>query len=195
MEGDEEMEVIANKIVNYLDIDELNWNDLDRMQMVLGMQILIHNIIMISAILLTAKISGILGESIILLTAYGILKITAGGIHFKKSLACLLGTGCFIFAGVCISRQLHIHLAYITLTYAVCMMIIAIVGPQGTKNNPILADDYEKLRKRAVFITFFYFLITLFFAIFYEKTLYLLVVAVVFETFSLIPAFIKNCCS
>ncbi len=64
------MEVIANKIVNYLDIDELNWNDLDRMQMVLGMQILIHNIIMISAILLTAKISGILGESIILLTAY-----------------------------------------------------------------------------------------------------------------------------
>lgn len=70
MEGDEKMEVIANKIVNYLDIDELNWNDLDRMQMVLGMQILIHNIIMISAILLTAKISGILGESIILLTAY-----------------------------------------------------------------------------------------------------------------------------
>lgn len=74
-------------------------------------------------------------------------------------------------------------------------MIIAIVGPQGTKNNPILAEDYEKLRKRAVFITFLYFLITLFFAIFYKKTLYLLVVAVVFETFSLIPAFIKNCCS
>ena len=43
----------------------------------------------------------ILGESIILLTAYGILKITAGGIHLKKNSACLLGTGCFIFASCC----------------------------------------------------------------------------------------------
>ena len=100
------METITNKIIGYLDSDENIWDDVDRARMALGLQVLIHNFIMISVILIIAQMVGILGEAVILLVAYGLLKITAGGIHFKKSVTCLLGTGVFVIAGVLASRQL-----------------------------------------------------------------------------------------
>lgn len=34
------MEAIANKIVSYLDTDQTIWNDIKRMQMILGVQVL-----------------------------------------------------------------------------------------------------------------------------------------------------------
>lgn len=94
------METITNKIIGYLDSDENIWDDVDRARMALGLQVLIHNFIMISVILIIAQMVGIPGEAVILLVAYGLLKITAGGIHFKKSATCLLGTGVFVIAGV-----------------------------------------------------------------------------------------------
>ncbi len=34
------MEIITNRIVKYLDADETIWNDVDRMYMVLGLEVL-----------------------------------------------------------------------------------------------------------------------------------------------------------
>lgn len=114
------MEAIANRIISYLDNDETIWNDMERMRMNLGLQIIIHNIVMIGTILLVSKITGIFLDAIVLLTAYGALKMTAGGIHFKKSLTCLIGTGIFVVSGVLISKQLNIeifHICYLLLWY------------------------------------------------------------------------------
>lgn len=61
------MEKIANQIIKYLDDDRTSWDDLDRMRMNLGIQVLMHNIIMIGTILLIAHISGILWEAMFLL--------------------------------------------------------------------------------------------------------------------------------
>ena len=52
------METMANKIVNYLDTDRKIWNEMDRMRMILGVQILIQKIIMIGAILIATQIDG-----------------------------------------------------------------------------------------------------------------------------------------
>ena len=41
------METITNKIIGYLDSDENIWDDVDRARMALGLQVLIHNFIMI----------------------------------------------------------------------------------------------------------------------------------------------------
>ena len=46
------MEKIANQIIKYLDDDRTSWDDLDRMRMNLGIQVLMHNIIMIGTILI-----------------------------------------------------------------------------------------------------------------------------------------------
>ncbi len=62
------METIANKIVDYLDADKVIWNEPDRMRMSLGIQVLIHNFIMIGTILIVAQIAGMFLESAILLT-------------------------------------------------------------------------------------------------------------------------------
>ena len=186
------METIANRIANYLDADRTIWSDIDRMRMVLGIQVLLHNIIMVGTILFAAKITGTFWETVILLTAYGVLKMEAGGVHFKKSSACLLGTGIFVEAGVVISRQLNLNLIHIALVYAVCLIVLAIIGPQGTENNPISEKNYEKLRKRTVCIVTTYLIVTIFMAICFKCVPYLLFVAVIFETLSLLPSYIKN---
>ena len=54
------MEIIANRIVDYLDTDKTIWNDVDRMRMSLGLQVIIHNIVMIGTILLVSKIAWLL---------------------------------------------------------------------------------------------------------------------------------------
>lgn len=190
--GGREMERIANRIVNYLDTDKTTWNDVDRMRMSLGLQVIIHNIVMIGTILIVSKIAGIFLEAIILLTAYGALKMTAGGVHFQKSLACLVGTGIFVLAGVLVSRQLNMELLHIILIYLVCLIVLAKIGPQGTKNNPISKENYEKLRKRTVFFVLAYLTITVATAKCIGNIQYLLLVAVVFETISLLPSYIKN---
>lgn len=186
------METIANRIVNYLDTDNTTWNDVDRMRMNLGLQVIIHNIVMIGTILLVSKIAGIFLEAIVLLAAYGALKMTAGGIHFKKSLACLVGTGIFVVAGVLVSRQLNMELFHIILIYLACLIILAKIGPQGTENNPISDENYEKLRRRTFFLILAYLTITVVMAKCIGNIPYLLFVAVVFETFSILPSYIKN---
>lgn len=186
------METIANRIANYLDTEKTIWSDIDRMRMVLGIQVLLHNIIMISTILFVAKITGIFWEAVILLTTYGMLKMTAGGVHFKKSSACLLGTGIFVEAGVMISRHLNLNLMHIILVYAACLIVLIIIGPQGTKNNPILEENYEKLRKKTVCIVMVYLIVTILMAICFKCVPYLLFIAVAFETLSLLPSYIKK---
>src|SRR5699024_11659171 len=111
---------------------------------------------MIGTILLVSKIVGIFLEAIVLLTAYGALKMTAGGVHFKKSLACLVGTGIFVVAGVLVSRQLTMELFHIILIYLGCLIILAKIGPQGPENNPISADNYENVRERTAVVVFAY---------------------------------------
>ena len=180
------METIANRIVKYLDTDKTIWSDVDRMRMSLGLQIIIHNIVIVSGIM------GIFFEAVIILAAYGGLKMSAGGVHFKKSLSCLIGTGIFVVVGVQISKQLNIELIHTILVYLICLFILLVIGPQGTENNPISEENYEKLRNRTGFLVLIYLTVT----IIMSKTIghipYLLFVAVVFETISLFPSYIKN---
>lgn len=186
------METIAYRIIKYLDSDQIFWNDVDRMHMMLGIQVFLHNIIMIGTILFLAQIADIFWESFFLLTSYGALKMSAGGVHFKKSSTCLIGTGIFVVTGVFISRQLHMTLFPIIFIYLICFIALTLIGPQGTENNPISEKNYEKLRKRTMFLVFTYLIITIFMSISIGHIPYLLFVAVVFETLSLFPSYIKR---
>lgn len=186
------MQYIINKFVEYLDCDKVIWNDLERMEMKLGLQVLIHNVIMIGTILSVAKIINIFGEAFILMTAYGILKMTCGGIHLKKSLSCLLATGAFVILGTWVTKYMSMNLKYISTIYLICLILIVAIGPQGTKNNPISSENYKKFKKRAAVIVMGYLGITIYMDIFWGYIPYLLCVAVVFETISLFPLYLKN---
>lgn len=187
-----EMETIANRIVEYLDDDKTVWNDIDRMRMVLGVEVLIHNILMIGTILIMSWFLKIFFEALVLLTAYGALKMSAGGVHFKKSSACLIGTGIFVWAGVWIAKRMTIDLPYIIGIYIVCLIVLALMGPQGTENNPVSEDNYDILRRRTVFLVGIYLALTIIMEQCIGVIPYLLFIAVTFETLSLLPSYLKN---
>lgn len=184
------MEIIAKRIVNYLDGEQKFWDDLDRMRMMLGIQIVLHNIIMIGTILLVAQILDIVLEATVLLMAYGALKMSAGGIHFKKSSYCLMCTGMFVGAGVFISKHLNMELFKVIVIYLICFIVLTIIAPQGTENNPISEKNYDKLKIRTIFLVLIYLIITIVMEASTGRIPYLLFVAVVFETLSLFPLYI-----
>lgn len=175
-----------------MELNRGSWSKIEIMKMQLGFQILIHNIAMITCILVLAKVLGIFSDSVLLLTAYGLLKMSAGGIHFEKSLTCLISTGIFIVCGVFVSSFIKIKLSAVVLIYVICIVALWIIGPQGTDNNPISKRNYKKLRYETVIISCIYLLITICSSAKENEIPYVFLIAIVFETISLLPNKIKK---
>lgn len=120
--------------------------------------------------------------------------MTVGGVHFKTSCACLTATTAFVMTGVLVSRRLDIgFMSIAAITYAACFITLMLIGPQGTENNPISEENFEILRKKAAWIILIYLIITFFMLSENLKNVpCLLLIAVVFETLSVLPSYIKN---
>lgn len=177
-----------------MQLDEGKWSQMQLMKMRLGFEVLFHNIFMISFVLATAAVCGIFFDALILLFSYGLLKLTVGGIHFKKSSVCLISTSAFVIFGTSISRIMKISMYTVLLIYIICLIFIWLIGPQGTKNNPISPRHYNRLKWKAVMIVSAYLLITIYKFMTENRIPYLLLVAVTFETISILPNIIKNRC-
>lgn len=188
------MELVVNKILNHMQLDDGKWSQLEIMKMQLGFEVLFHNIFMISFVLAMAAVCGIFFDALVLLISYGLLKLTAGGIHFEKSSVCLISTSAFVIFGANISRTMKISIYAVLLIYIICLIAIWFIGPQGTKNNPISPRNYNRLKWKAVIIVSAYLLITIYKFIAENRVPYLLLVAVTFETISILPNKIKNRC-
>ena len=168
-------------------IKSKEWTEIDIMKMRLGLQVLIHNIFMVGFILMISECLGIFTYALILLISYGLLKVAAGGIHFKKSSLCLLSTGAFIVCGVWIAKNIKVSLYKVILIYFICMLVLWKIAPKGTDNNPIAPKYYHKLKKDSLLITGLYLLVTIYeFMSGKVKIGSLLLVAVVFETSTLL---------
>lgn len=188
------MELVINRILKQMQLDEGKWSQMQLMKMRLGFEVLFHNIFMISFVLATAAVCGIFFDALILLFSYGLLKLTVGGIHFKKSSVCLISTSAFVIFGTRISRIMNISMYTVLLIYIICLIFIWLIGPQGTKNNPISPRHYNRLKWKAVMIVSAYLLITIYKFMTENRIPYLLLVAVTFETISILPNIIKNRC-
>lgn len=186
------MEFLVSKLMKCMETEENDWTELESLKMKLGFQVLLHNLFMTGFILIVAKALGIFTEAVALFIGYGLLKLTAGGIHFQKSYACLLGTGTFIISGVYLSERIKLHFPGVLLIYLICMYILWIVGPQGTENNPISEENFYKLRYRTMIIAGSYLLITIFMLVAGERLPYFLMVATAFETISILPEKMKS---
>lgn len=180
------MDSFINKLLIYMEPPE-GWADIPKMKMQLGLQVLLHNMIMIGSILLFSKLINIFSEATILLFAYGLLKLTAGGVHFSKSLYCLLATGTFVVTGVMIAKYIHLPFSTIVLLYITCVIVLWIIGPQGTTNNPIAPAYYHTLKIRTVVISIGYFVISFFCHKMKLQISNLLLISIIFETISLLP--------
>ena len=183
------MEFITEKILNMLGTDDIT--QLERMKLKLGLQVLCHNIWMTSVILILAWYMGLFQESLILFISYGILKIHVGGVHFHKSWQCLTATTSFIIGGVLLAQRMTVQPEWIMFIYIFSILLLWIIGPQGTRNNPISESNYPILRRRSLYIVLFYFVLTVS-DVLDQNTIYLLLIAVLFGTFSVVPNKIQN---
>ncbi len=181
------MELLADKIVTYIVTEDSEWRELELMKMKLGVQVLFHNIFMTGLILMFAKILGIFKNSVILFATFGILKMTAGGVHFQKSYQCLFATGLFIFSGVWLSGKMCLSIGTVIAVYLISLMIFWLVAPQGTQNNPISEKNYQKLKYRTMMVGVSYFIYTIYRFALGKEISYLLLIAVAFEAVSLLP--------
>lgn len=179
------MNLIVNKVLQYMKPEE--WSEVEMMKMKLGLQVLIHDLVMVGFILALAGYLEIFTEAVILFAGYGLLKVTAGGIHFKKSWLCLLSTSTFIVMGTFIAEHIELAFYQILCMYLVCMAVLWIVAPQGTQNNPISPGKYDRLKRDTMIISYIYLLITIYEYMTEVKISYFLLVAIVFETISLLP--------
>lgn len=180
------MERVVNKMVAYLDADK-EWSELDKMKMRLGFQVLFHNAWMMAVILCAAGLAGVLKEAVILFWTFGLLKMKMGGFHFETSLACLLLTGTLVIGGSLLSRHMTLPICIVIITYVVCITIFWKVGPQGTKNNPLSEQTYEKYRKSSLLLSIGYLAATIGMYLIWGEIPYLLFLAIVFETVTLLP--------
>lgn len=183
------MEFITEKILNILETADTT--RLERMKLKLGLQVLCHNIWMTSVILILAWYLGLFQESLVLFLSYGILKIHVGGVHFHKSWQCLTATTSFIIGGVLFAQHMTLQSEWINLLYILSILLLWIIGPQGTRNNPISESNYPILRRRSLYIVIFYFLLTVS-GVLEQNTICLLLIAVLFGTFSVVPNKIQN---
>ena len=183
------MEFITEKLLNILACAETT--QLERMKLKLGLQVLCHNIWMTCVILILAGYLRLFQESFILFISYGILKIHVGGIHFHKSWQCLTVTTSFIIGGVLLAQHMTLQLKWIIFLYILSILLLWIIGPQGTRNNPITEYHYPILYCRSLCIVIFYALLTLS-GMLNQNTINLLLLAVLFGIFSIIPNKIQN---
>lgn len=176
----------VNKMVIYLDVGE-EWSELDKMKMCLGFQVLFHNAWMTAVILCMAGLMGALKEAIVLFLAFGLLKMKMGGFHFETSLACLLSTGTLVIGGSLLSRHMTFSIGIVVVIYIICIVIFWKVGPQETKNNPLSEQTYEKYKKSSMILSVGYLVVTMGMYIIWGRIPYLLFLAIVFETVTLLP--------
>ena len=180
---------MIEKILNILETADTT--QLEHMKLKLGVQVLCHNIWMTSIILFMSWHLGLFQESLILFLSYGILKINVGGVHFNKSWQCLTVTTSFIIGGVLLAHNMALQWGWIVVLYVFSILVLWIVGPQGTQNNPISDKNYPILRRRSLYIVLFYFGLTVS-GVLDQNTMYLLLIAVLLGTYSVISCKIQN---
>lgn len=133
---------MADKIVVHLS-QNLTYEEIEKAKMKLGIMVLLHDICMISSILLLAAYLSVFKESALFLFTFGIFRMMSGGIHLKSSIGCLLGTGCLIFGGVKIGETVTLNLLQTIIIFLILFAITYCLAPQGTENNKSLLLFYN----------------------------------------------------
>ena len=96
-------------------------------------------------IFILAIILNIWKEVLLLLTFYNLIRISAFGMHAKKSIHCLIISLTLFIGGVYLCRYLVIPLILKVVLSIICIVLIAKYAPADTEKRPIIN---KKLRQK-----------------------------------------------
>ncbi|MDO4337425.1 MAG: accessory gene regulator B family protein [Eubacteriales bacterium] len=181
------LEFIADKVAQYFTL-YVKREESETAKLKLGIEIAVHNILMISVILLIAGYLSILKQVLIFFSAFGILRMTSGGIHLKSSIGCLIWSTLLIIGGVKITPFINISQRELVVVFFVLIIITFQLAPQGTENNPTNKKDIPKLKYQSCILLIIYTVIS----IVYDKIGTLIMLASLFQIITLVLQYIKK---
>lgn len=131
------MEVIKNKYPEY---------DEDKLEIInYGLESIYLTFTKIIIIFVLAIILNIWKEVLLLLAFYNLIRVSAFGMHAKKSIHCLIISLTLFIGGVYLCRYLVIPLILKVVLSIICIILIAKYAPADTEKRPIIN---KKLRKK-----------------------------------------------
>ncbi len=141
---------MEHKLAVYLEQkigDSKNRTELDAAKMTYGLEIILNNFMKLLIIMLIGACMGVFLETFCVFLGFGILRMYAGGVHCDTNKMCWISS-----IIVCVGNA---YLAQYSLVSEVCGIVIAVVcviiielyAPSGTRVNPIKECD-RSIRKR-----------------------------------------------
>ena len=131
------MEVVKNKYPEY---------DEDKLEIInYGLESIYLTFTKIIIIFVLAIILNIWKEVLLLLAFYNLIRVSAFGMHAKKSIHCLIISLTLFIGGVYLCRYLVIPLILKVVLSIICIVLIAKYAPADTEKRPIIN---KKLRKK-----------------------------------------------
>lgn len=166
--------------------DGSEFSEYEKIKLQLGIEIILHNILMIGSLLFLANLAGTFQETVIFFCVFGSIRIFAGGFHFNSGGACLAGTGIMVFMAGWISENCTMGETQKGIAVLVSLLLLITIAPQGTKQNPIVNGSFKYL---AMLLVVFWYIM--------ERTALscygnMIIVAILFQTTSLLVQKIKN---
>ena len=136
------MKVVKNKYPEY---------DEDKLEIIsYGLESIYLTFTKIIIIFVLAIILNIWKEVLLLLAFYNLIRVSAFGMHAKKSIHCLIISLTLFIGGVYLCRYLVIPLILKVVLSIICIILIAKYAPADTEKRPIIN---KKLRRKYKFIS------------------------------------------
>lgn len=130
------------KIVKY----KYQQYDEDKLEVIsYGLESIYLTFTKIIIIFILAIILNIWKEVLLLLTFYNLIRVSAFGMHAKKSIHCLIISLTLFIGGVYLCRYLVIPLILKVVLSIICIVLIAKYAPADTEKRPIIN---KKLRQK-----------------------------------------------
>lgn len=131
------MKVVKNKYPEY---------DEDKLEIInYGLESIYLTFTKIIIIFVLAIILNIWKEVLLLLAFYNLIRVSAFGMHAKKSIHCLIISLTLFIGGVYLCRYLVIPLILKVVLSIICIILIAKYAPADTEKRPIIN---KKLRRK-----------------------------------------------
>ena len=164
----------------------VNKEGIDFQKMVLGLEILLHNIPKLILVVVVAAGLGILLQSLITMATFACLRRYIGGLHAKNGIRCTI-MSLVMFVAIPFSMQ-AVYIDRITLSIFFLLSSLVLYGysPADTESRPIIGKIKRKrLKIKSITACFFLFLTAL---VLQNKAFYVLIVlGVTYGVIAILP--------
>lgn len=146
--------ILSDKIGLYLVSKTVDHKGIEADIYSYGIELILSTIINVSFILLVSSIFGCLIESILFMIVFGMLRTTAGGIHAKTHITCLMAYSTVSFILIFICQFIANYNNFMVGIVVISVIFISVVlvfryAPVGSENKPLSEQEILEYRKKS----------------------------------------------